>query len=319
VSVNLLPSSERLLGMPPDPRQKHFNPLTSQPAGWPADGKFFPLGRNSAVKADWTKVWDYILIAKEFMSKVHRKCDPQVPRMEAVEVVDDVLNNMETFVLTTIFVRGWSLGWARNLIGFILNNVSTASYVRLIAVQGGPVCEEEVAFTKILLLELGFSIVFENSGSPEVAERYTLRCKLDGVQVTTPAMPFEVLVKQYHSVNQIYRNLQQDVSPNWSFSRVPNLQRLAVISCAEMWFIDGHSKRLNPEEVDEHHPDGMTVNDKLNSEIMRALEDAKTRAASKGFRPNENWKKSEEANKVYHEYFDLSLRTLASMGITPTG
>ena len=68
-------------------------------------------------------------------------------------------------------------------------------------------------------------------------------------------------------------------------SCAPFFRRVAVISCAENWFIAGKSVRVNPAETDQDHPNGMTMNDKLNSVMVASLKVAQQRAEAKGFRP----------------------------------
>merc|ERR1712217_229397 len=88
------------------------------------------------------------------------------------------------------------------------------------------------------------------------------------------ALPIWVQLCQYSDM-EISKGIRCLFSPVQGFTCAPNLQRFAIVSCAENWFIDGKSVRLNPAETDEHHPGGMMVSDKLNVTLREGLTEAK--------------------------------------------
>merc|ERR1712157_612299 len=47
--------------------------------------------------------------------------------------------------------------WARALLALITSKIGTCETLSLIAVKGGPACDEECAFIFVLLLELGLT------------------------------------------------------------------------------------------------------------------------------------------------------------------
>merc|ERR1712039_385879 len=89
-----------------------------------------------------------------------------------------------------------------------------------------------------------------------------------------------------------------------------------------MGFINGKSMRINAAETDEAHPDGMTVNDKLNALLVEALNDNKERAQTKGWPPTRaDGRKSktfrvegqsEEERKQACKYFDVPINKAES-------
>ena len=54
-----------------------------------------------------------------------------------VECVREIMANVNTAVLATVFVSGWKLYWLSSITMMVLNSYSTCSYLFLHAISGG--------------------------------------------------------------------------------------------------------------------------------------------------------------------------------------
>jgi len=259
----------------------HFHPLESAPDGWPLHGEFFPLGPDSQAKGDWHYFWKDLACKKRMLADGVKNPEPKGTELGAPETVQAITDNLRTHVLATVYCPGWAHGWASFLLDLIVRNAPTTSFLKLLAVKGGPACDEEIAFLFVLMGELGFgdpTVATWISGKSLVA---TWRMPRKGVDVEE----YAVELIQFCTVHDTRDMDMSFAPPPGKFTCTPNLFRYAVISCAEKWCIDGQALRINPSEVDENHVDGMTVNDKLNSMLVASLKTTKDRATKKGFRP----------------------------------
>jgi len=262
-------------------QQTHFNPLASAPNGWPLDGKFFPLGPNSKAKSDWHLFWAQVLVFKQVLFAACALPVPAGSPKNAPDVVQAMCDNLCTHVLATVYCPAWARSWARMLLSLIVENASTCNLVALLAVKGGPACDEECAFVRCLLLELGFEedAFVSNIGNYSLFGEWVLRD-----QSGSSKREYHIALMQFPDLTKA-AHMHREFAPGKEYSAAPDLIRYAVISCAEKWFINGKAMRINPEESDDNHPDGMTVNDKLNNLLVAALKMAKDRAVTKGFMP----------------------------------
>jgi len=150
---------------------------------------------------------------------------PQGTPMTAEEAAKDLKTNLFTCVLATVYCPGWSLNWSMSLAAMISNCYCTCSLLQMVAVQGGPACDEEVAFIDVMLRMLGFT-------EKEVKEDdmgyicWSWNIKRPGAQ------RFEVELVKRTTIHDISCT---DFRFDQSNDRVPNLARVAVVSCAENW------------------------------------------------------------------------------------
>ena len=184
-----------------------------------------------------------------------------------------------THVLATVYCPAWARSWANMLLSLVVQNATAAECLKLLAVKGGPACDEECAFVFVLLAELGFRCTRDNKDTANYAIQAQWRLS------RKDAPDYIVSLYQYYDVQHTDKQFEENFAPTEGYTCAPLLQRFAVISCAEKWFIDGQAMRINPKETDETHADGMTVNDRLNANLVTALQNAKARAIKKGFRP----------------------------------
>lgn len=302
-------------------KRTHFKQLESAPDGWPLHGKFFPLGPDSKAKGDWDLFWREFDVKKKILAAAIASPAPKGAELGAPEAVQDALDNFRTHVLATVYCPGWAQGWGRFLVDLVVFHASTTDTLRLLAVKGGPACDEEITFLLIVMLELGFELVRDERSSYDDWSNETgaPSCPPYAIDAiwTLPrvgAEPYYVQLLQFEHVQDA--TVDMIVAPQAGrLTCRPHLQRYAMISCAEGWFIGGRSVRINTDEVDERHPDGMTVNDKLNALLVASFQRAKGRAASKGFRPMgkgtdggmevvaETWHEG-EAGANARDYFD---------------
>merc|ERR1712008_508132 len=131
------------------------NPIEGHP--WITDGKYFPLGPNTEIKADWEPFWMAVEMCKLVLKQVAagNVSPPSKEGMTAEKNVIDLKANCFTSVLSAVYCPGWSITWALSLLNLIWHNASRASLLMLVAVKGGPACDEEIAFIGVLMAELG--------------------------------------------------------------------------------------------------------------------------------------------------------------------
>jgi len=259
--------------------QTRFNPLVSAPEGWPVDGKFLPLGPNSKAKGDWHLFWQQVSVQKKVLQATAASPAPNGIKLSASESVQDICDNFCTHVHTTVYGQACARSWARMLLSLVAENASSCDALMLLGVKGGPTCDEECAFVRIVLLELGFKEERYECGK---GHHYNMSCLWALPRQGVPS--YNVELRQFGGLMQA-ESMHMTFAPASGYTCAPLLQRYAVISCAEEWLVDGAAMRINPNETNENHPNGMTVNDKLNAILVAALSVAKERAATKGFRP----------------------------------
>lgn len=309
--------------------QTHYQPLQEAPEGWPIDGRFFPLGPGSKAKAEWTPFWTMVAASKACLMSV--EVEPAGAMLSAAQVVRAQKNNLTTTVLATVMCPGWSLTWASAVLNTVVMPASSCGTLTLIAIKGGPACDEEVAFIQVLMMELGFTLIRngDNRGTSLLWE-WKLQRKSAGA--------YKVKLRQFYSLDGTSA-LPESFAPKQRNSVAPNLKRLAIVSCAESWPpINGVSQRLNldsqlvkhvldvkretgnlrPDEELQLQTIGVTVNDVLNAYIIQALDKTEQRAALKGFAPDADWHSSEEANTVYRAYFDKPYKSLTALAREPS-
>jgi len=260
--------------------RSHVNPLLFAPDGWPLHGKFFPLGPDSQATGDWHLFWQQLSVQKRALAAAAAAPAPKGTELSAAESVQDICDNFSTHVHTAVFGQACARSWARMLLSLVVESASSCEALLLLGVKGGPTCDEECAFVRIVLLELGFKEEHYDCGK---ACPYSMNCHW--VLPRRGAPSYNVGLRQFKDLKQA-ETMQMTFAPSSGYTCAPLLQRYAVISCAEEWpAVDGKAMRLNPKETDLNHPNGMTVHDKLNSILAEALGMAKERAAAKGFRP----------------------------------
>jgi len=260
--------------------RSHFNLLVSAPDGWPLHGKFFPLGPDSKVKGDWNLFWQQLSVQKKALEAAAASPAPRGTELNALETVQDICDNFCTHVHTTVFGQACARSWARMLLSLVVENASSCEALMLLGVRGGPACDEECAFVRIVLLELGFK-----EEQYDVGEGCPFNMSCQWTLPRQGAPSYSVGLRQFKELKQA-ESMHMTFAPCSGYTCAPLLQRYAVISCAEEWpAVDGVAMRINTKETDQNHPNGMTVNDKLNSMVATALGIAKERAAAKGFRP----------------------------------
>jgi hypothetical protein len=291
-------------------KQTCFHRLKAAPEGWPSDGKYFPLGPKTTAKGEWNVFWKQVAIMKLVLAARVSSVSSRGPKLTATEAAQDLLQNLRTHVLATVYCPSWAHSWASMLLDRVVSAAPDSWVLNLVAIKGGAASDEECAFVFVILEELGFTKMFSN-------EEYCNGHSLYGCwYIERPGnRRFYVVLKQY-----LLSDVDISVNLSEVFARepdteVPDARRVAVISCAEKWFINGKSMRINAAETDEAHPDGMTVNDKLNALVVAALKDNKERAETKGWPPTraDGTKlktfrvkgQSEEERKQACEYFDV--------------
>jgi len=270
----------------------HWGPpveIWEPPAKWPEHGKYFPLGEKSEAKGDWRYFYRELALKKDVLIQGAIDPDPPQTELTAPETVQEIKDNLRTHVLATVHCPGWAQGWARSVLDLVVFHVSTTSILKLFAIKGGTACDEEIAFLFIMMKHLGFKIHLRKLGEGE--KKWGLHRviewklpRMGGDHVT----PYNVVLQQYDDVEYM-RNLDWEFAPvrgRW----IPNAARYAVISCAENWYLrdeehpQGESVRLNKKYADAKHPQGMTVNEKLNATLVQSLETAKELACTNGFK-----------------------------------
>jgi len=141
------------------------------------------------------------------------------------QVVQDVLNNLYTSVLSTVYCAGWSITWAMSVAMLIITSYHDCSHLLLLAIEGGPSCEEECNFIDVLLRSLGFIQTLTES----TADKGFLSWEW---QIERPeTAPFTVELRKLYEPDVD----PQDFSIMESNGAAPNLFRAAVVSCAEKW------------------------------------------------------------------------------------
>jgi len=80
------------------------------------------------------------------------------PEMSPEQSIKDMKANLRTFVLVTLYCPGWSLGWATAVASEVVKCYSTCCMPRLVAIQGGPACDEEIVFLHIIMSSSGFTV-----------------------------------------------------------------------------------------------------------------------------------------------------------------
>ena len=59
------------------------------------------------------------------------------PKPTAVECVKDIVDNVTTAILATVFVKGWKKWWLVSVTSLILDSYSSCQTLSLHAIQGG--------------------------------------------------------------------------------------------------------------------------------------------------------------------------------------
>jgi len=218
------------------------------------------------------------------------------PDPSAVDVVRSIKQSMQTNILATVRVGGWVTTWATSLIALIGTAVTECKNLRLVALKGGRACDEELVLIYWIAHQFGFRPVdgeFNLDQTRDGANQedlfFTSKWRADRANGKSMGMILTVVGSPAKLA------LEQSVAPRRSCAQAPNLGRVAVVSC--------------PEQA------ATGLNEHLGKQLNKAME----RARAKGFASERNWKASEEANRVYREYFDLERISLADLGVTPTG
>lgn len=206
--------------------------------------------------------------------------------LQPEETVAHMTNNFATLVLATVLCPGWSRAWAGALLSLIVTDASRCGLLRLLAVKGGPACDEECAFVILLLRALGFQTRGPErfrGGSPT---NFIIEYRLS----RSGARDYLVSLWQYRSVEKVSSpvGMCRLFCPYKFRSSAPDLARIAVVSCAEKF---AAGQRLDEE--------GKSVNDRLNEHLNKALNVAWWHARRKGYRPGTKASKAEE-----DAYFD---------------
>lgn len=130
-------------------------PTEHPKGGFPREGTLFPLTKVSKVKANWAKLFRCLGIMRATMIAIGvAKDDGSKPGPEMV--LQDVLNNLYTAVLTTVYVSGLSIIWANPVAMIIINCYYDCEELALLASEGGLGCNAECAFIDIILRSLWF-------------------------------------------------------------------------------------------------------------------------------------------------------------------
>jgi len=175
-------------------------------------------------KANWN---DFFVLIRELAKVMRNTSLVSGSLLSPTEAVADMKRHFFTTVLATIYCPGWSMSWAMSVAMHIVACYPKCSLLLLLAVEGGPACEEELAALGLILLELGFrASKIAAAGFIENDVEWTWVIERSG------ALPFVVQLtkmKNPSTITRVYFGVKE------SQSKAPNLKRVTAVSCAEKW------------------------------------------------------------------------------------
>jgi len=203
----------------------------------------------------------------------------------AVQQARALQADMNTRILATVQTGGWVTGWVCSIIQLVAMSIQDCQGLFLIAVKGGPACDEELVLIDYVLERFGF-IHTRTNEVPWMYEDTWARAR-------SGAAPITVFKQVFRCPEHVF--VDQAAVPLDGHGTAPNLVRLALVS-APVWAVSG-----------------------INQALKMQLDSVIDRARRNGFAPYAPWDSSQEAHDAFAAYMEASYASLANQGIVPTG
>lgn len=182
--------------------------------------------------------------------------------LNAYETGREIVATSTSLVMATVMAKDWKSTYGHNTACLIAKAYADGvGAVVLLAVAGGPACQEELAVVRAVIEVMGGApgMVGENEGS--IGKKWTWQIKRKGFK------NIYISLRVYHKAESVALGLEKTVHPYNDMGKPGNKRRLAVLSC--------------PLEDAEGRNANIIVNEKIAIKLAAMV----ARCKSKGFAP----------------------------------